>query len=148
LSPSALSSIDYNILALFGGGLALGEMLEETGLAAWMGSYLNVAGSVVPGGMPLTLVVATIFLSEIGSNTASVSIMVPIALGTSSELAIQPTVMGVALASGLGAMLPVSTPPNAIVYSTGRIKIGHMIRTGILVDLVGCFLVYLWLVGR
>jgi solute carrier family 13 (sodium-dependent dicarboxylate transporter), member 2/3/5 len=147
LSPGALTLIDFNLLALFAGGLALGQMLDASGIAGVIGSSLISFGGGVPGGEKLALILATVFLSEVGSNTAASSIMVPIALA-SAPAGTSPVVlvMAVALASGLGAMLPVSTPPNAVVYGTGKVPIGHMIRTGILVDVAGVCLVSAWAV--
>jgi sodium-dependent dicarboxylate transporter 2/3/5 len=100
---------------------------------------------IVPGSESVALILATVLLSEVGSNTAASSIMVPIALASVlTGASVTALVMSVALASGLGAMLPVSTPPNAVVYGTGKVPIRHMITTGIFVDVIGVMLVSVW----
>jgi solute carrier family 13 (sodium-dependent dicarboxylate transporter), member 2/3/5 len=131
--------IDWGITLLYGGGLALGEMTFSTGLA-------QAIGEGVTGWLPshsafaLTLLftAAAIVVSEAASNTASANMIVPIAIAVSQAAgirAIEP-VLGATLGASMGFMMPVSTAPNAIVYSSGYVPIGQMMRHGVFLDLV------------
>jgi sodium-dependent dicarboxylate transporter 2/3/5 len=140
--------IDWGIVLLFGGGLALGGLAFDTGLAramgegltAWLPSHTTVALTVLFTG-------AAIVLSETASNTASANMIVPIAIAVSQAAGVRPIepVLGATLGASMGFMMPISTPPNAIVYSSGYIPIGQMIRHGLLLDVTG-FLVIVFLV--
>ena len=134
------SRIDWGIMLLYGGGLALGELAFTTGLAKAMGEAVT---SWLPSHSTLSLTMlftgAAIVLSETASNTASANMIVPIAIAVSQAAGVSPIepVLGAALGASLGFMMPISTPPNAIVYSSGHIRIGQMIRSGVMLDLVG-----------
>jgi sodium-dependent dicarboxylate transporter 2/3/5 len=128
---------EWGVLLLFGGGIALSNLLEKTGAGTFM------AREIVQGvdGWPLLLVVATsllfvILLGEFSSNTATAALMVPIFYAVAVELGMAPSklVIPLALASSCGFMLPVATPPNAIVFATGRIPQRDMLRAGALLD--------------
>ena len=147
LDATALLRIDWTTLLLFGGGLSLGEMLFETGLARVLGEGLFTALPI--GGMFGTVLAATILavvVSEMTSNTASASLVVPIvlALAQAAQLDPVPPALAATVACSFGFMLPVSTPPNAIVYATGRVRIVEMVRYGIALDAVGILLVSGW----
>jgi sodium-dependent dicarboxylate transporter 2/3/5 len=89
-----------------------------------------------------------VLLSEFGSNTASASILIPILLGSNigtQHLSLTLVVCGVAFAASFGFMLPVSTPPNAIVFGTGKLKLSDMIRAGVLFDLLGIILIFIYI---
>jgi sodium-dependent dicarboxylate transporter 2/3/5 len=147
LDASALQRVDWSTLLLFGGGLSLGEMLFETGLARVLGEGLFAALPV--GGMFGTVLAATILavvVSEMTSNTASASLVVPIVLALAQAAGVDPVppALAATVACSFGFMLPVSTPPNAIVYATGRVRIAEMVRYGIAIDAVGILLVSGW----
>ena len=123
-----VAGIDWSTLLLFGGGLSMGALMYTTGLSNWMGSCLsNMIGSNP---------------SEI-SNTASTNLIGPIAITTAMSLGFSPipVAVGIALSSSLGFMMPVSTPPNAIVYSSGYVPITKMIKTGAIIDLIGIVII-------
>ena len=144
-------SIDWGTILLFGGGLCMGRVLMGSGLAEQMGrlAFANVGTSLLIAGS--AAVAFSIVMSELSSNTASTSIVVPVLLasfGTAAPEVILPLVVAAAVGASYGFMLPVSTPPNAIVYGTGRVKLRDMIQTGLLFDLTGCALIcffLLWL---
>ncbi len=138
------SKIEWGVVFLYGGGLALGELAFTTGLAgamgtgiaAWLPSHTTVALTVLFTGM-------AIVLSEATSNTASANMIVPIAIAVAIAAGIRPIepALGATLGASMGFMLPVSTPPNAIVYSSGYIPITAMMRYGVLLDVVGFFVI-------
>ena len=138
-----VKGIDWGTLLLFGGGLAIGGMVFSTGLSKWIGESLTSA----LGGSPseylfLTLfAVTSLLLSELTSNTAVANLMGPIAIATAVSLGFSPVPVCVvmALCTSLAFMLPVSTPPNAITYSSGYIPITKMIKAGVLLDIIGVF---------
>jgi solute carrier family 13 (sodium-dependent dicarboxylate transporter), member 2/3/5 len=132
--------IDWGIVLLYGGGLALGELAFTTGLARAMGegvtSWLPSHTTVV---LTLMFTAAAIVLSETASNTASANMIVPIAIAVSQAAGIRPIepVLGATLGASMGFMMPISTAPNAIVYASGYIPIGQMMRHGIVLDFAG-----------
>jgi sodium-dependent dicarboxylate transporter 2/3/5 len=140
-----VSGIDWGTLLLFGGGLAIGGMVFSTGLSQWIGESLTAA----LGGKPSEYIFLTVFavtallLSELTSNTAVANLMGPIAIATAVSLGFSPVPVCVvmALCTSLAFMLPVSTPPNAIVYASGYIPITKMIKAGVLLDIIGVFAV-------
>ncbi len=147
LDATSLQRIDWTTLLLFGGGLSLGEMLFETGLARVLGESLFTALPI--GGMFGTVLAATILavvVSEMTSNTASASLVVPIVLALAQAAGVDPVppALAATIACSFGFMLPVSTPPNAIVYATGRVRIAEMVRYGIALDVFGILLVSGW----
>ena len=133
--------IDWGTLLLLGGGIALGKMMVETGLADYVGR--GVIASVgdwakTPLGLTVATTTLVIFMTEITSNTATITMMLPVILGIAktSGLDPTPTALCVTIAGSLAFMLPVSTPPNAIAYGTGRIRIDQMVRVGLRLDLL------------
>jgi solute carrier family 13 (sodium-dependent dicarboxylate transporter), member 2/3/5 len=132
--------IDWGTIVLFGGGICLGGLLLSTGLGEAIADALRRAtGAHDALGVTALVVVLAVFLSESSSNTASATLIVPIAIALATRLDIDPTVPALAAtaASSLGFMLPVSTAPNAIVFGSGRIRLATMARYGLLLDLLG-----------
>ena len=132
--------IDWGVVLLYGGGFALGVLSFETGLADAIGR--GVAG-LVPFGGALGLLVGSVLmavlLSETTSNTASANMVVPVVISIARAAGVDPLepALGATLAASLGFMLPVSTPCNAIVYGSGHVPLGRMIRWGLALDLAG-----------
>jgi sodium-dependent dicarboxylate transporter 2/3/5 len=148
------ANIDWGTILLFGGGLALGELMFSTGLARWMGE--GIAGQLQANTvLGLTMLFAALgtILSETTSNTASAAMVVPVAIAVSQAAGVPPIqpVLAACLGSSLGFMLPVSTPPNAIVYGSGLVPAREMIRHGFVLDVVGwaaIVAVVMWIVPR
>jgi sodium-dependent dicarboxylate transporter 2/3/5 len=142
------SRIDWGIALLYGGGLSLGELAFSTGLAKAIGEGLT-AWSPAPSTLSLTVLftLVAIVLSETTSNTASANMIVPIAIAVSKAGGIDPLAPALAatLGASMGFMMPISTPPNAIVYSSGLIPLTAMMRYGVILDVIG-FLVIVTLV--
>jgi solute carrier family 13 (sodium-dependent dicarboxylate transporter), member 2/3/5 len=140
--------IDWGTLLLFGGGITLGELMFQTGLADALGrALLRLSGADSVWGITLAAVCISILVSETTSNTASATMVVPviIALAQAAGLNPLPPAIGATLGASWGFMLPVSTPPNAIVYATGMIPITRMIRAGALFDAAGALIIWLGL---
>ncbi len=142
-----LNRIDWPTIVLFAGGMCLGDLMNQSGLARALGENLV---SFAPASSPLLLtgsfVLLAILVSEATSNTASANMVVPVVLAVAKSLGVDP--VGPALAATaactFGFMLPVSTPTNAMAYATGRVSIGQMIRFGVVLDLIGAALLTLW----
>jgi sodium-dependent dicarboxylate transporter 2/3/5 len=151
--------MDWGTLLLLGGGLALGKLTLQTGLAEALGrGVLDVAGPLAqhPAGLLAAATVLVILLTEVTSNTATVSMMLPVIIGIAQASGFDagPTAVSVTLAASYAFMLPVSTPPNAMAYGTRLIRIDSMVRLGIRLDTVGVVLlvavgigVLPWLLG-
>jgi sodium-dependent dicarboxylate transporter 2/3/5 len=131
--------IDWGTVLLFGGGLAMGSLAFSTGLAEAMGTTV---ATWVPSHTPLAFTALftgfAVLLSEMTSNTASASMIVPVAIAVCQAAgvrAIEPA-LGATLGASVGFMLPISTPPNAIAYSSGHVPISAMVKHGVALDLV------------
>jgi sodium-dependent dicarboxylate transporter 2/3/5 len=125
--------LPWGVLLLFGGGLALAGAITSTGLAAWIGQAMSGMESWP---LPLTIVLLTavvIFLTELTSNTATAAAFLPLVASLALGLGENPLVLLVpaALAASCAFMLPVATPPNAIVYGSGHVTVPQMARAGI-----------------
>jgi solute carrier family 13 (sodium-dependent dicarboxylate transporter), member 2/3/5 len=141
--------IEWGVLLLFGGGFALGQQIWVTGLsntighgvAAWLGNPSE--GLLIAVG-----IVISILLSEATSNTASAQVMVPLMIGIAQSTGADPARVAVStcLACSLGFMLPISTPPNALAYGTGYVRISEMVKYGLILDIAGGIAV--WVISR
>jgi sodium-dependent dicarboxylate transporter 2/3/5 len=140
--------IDWGTIILFGGGLTLGSLMFSTKLADAVGSSLmTLTGAHTQWGITALAIFLGILMSETTSNTASANMVIPvmIAIAKSAGVSPLPPALGACLGASFGFMLPVSTPPNAIVYSSGRIPITQMIKTGIFFDISGFILILICL---
>jgi sodium-dependent dicarboxylate transporter 2/3/5 len=139
LTWSDAKRIDWGTILLFGGGLALGEAMFSTGLAKWVGEGL--AGSLQThtalGLIVLFTCIGTL-LTETTSNTAAANMLVPVAISVAQAAGVSPLqpAIAVCFAASLAFMLPVSTPPNAVVYGSGCVPLTKMIRHGLVLDLI------------
>ncbi|MBX3469007.1 MAG: DASS family sodium-coupled anion symporter [Planctomycetes bacterium] len=136
--------IDWGTLLLLGGGLALGDLMRRTGLVDVVG--VGVVRSLgIESLWVLTFVAALMAsgLSELISNTATATILLPVVIEVARQAGVDPLPPAIAATCGcsFGFMLPVSTPPNALVYGTGRIPISFMIKRGFMFDVAGAFII-------
>jgi sodium-dependent dicarboxylate transporter 2/3/5 len=132
--------VDWGTLILFGGGIALSDALFKTGLAALIaGSFVSVLGEPSTLVMLFAVVLLMALLTEVTSNTAVTSMMVPIIISIAMRIGENPVTLSIAAAVGasMAFMLPVATPPNALVYGTGYVSIKDMLKTGVVLDMVG-----------
>jgi sodium-dependent dicarboxylate transporter 2/3/5 len=135
--------IPWGVLILMGGGLALAHAFTSTGLDDWIASNLSVVS-----GMPfiviiLVFVTMAIVPSEMISNTATAALLIPIAASLATSLGINPLLLmaPVAIATSYGFIMPVGTPPNAIVYSSGYMTAKEMARAGLPLDIISIIMV-------
>ena len=137
----ASAGIEWGTLILFGGGLAMGGMMYKTGLSKWIGDLIvnSMGGDVSQVVLVAVFSVLALILSELTSHTAATNMIGPLAItiAVSAGLSPLPVAVGIALSASLGFMLPVSTPPNAIVYASGYVPITKMIKTGVYIDFIG-----------
>ena len=138
------AQIDWGTILLFGGGLSLGTLSSSTGLAQFVGEAIT---GLTPTNDVVSLAYAaalfTVVLSEMMSNTAATNIAIPIVISIAQASNVDPVTPAIAaaLAASVAVVLPVSTPPNAIVYASGRIRLTEMIKYGLLMDVLAVALV-------
>jgi solute carrier family 13 (sodium-dependent dicarboxylate transporter), member 2/3/5 len=134
----------WGILILFGGGLCLAQGLSNVGVIQAVGARIAEQSDSV-NWLLLGLITASIFLTEVMSNVALVQIFIPVVFGIATNLGMDPILLGlpVTLGASMAFMFPVSTPPNAIVFSSGHMKVKDMMRAGIVLNLVSVVVIYL-----
>lgn len=141
--------VDWGTILLFGSGLSLGSLMFKTGLAQVVGEGIfNFLGTRDVWTITAVAIVGGIVLSEFTSNAATATTLIPVTLTICIQAGVNPIppLMGVTLAASFGSALPVSTPPNAIIYSSGWIPVRRMIAAGIGLDIIAAVVV--WIVLR
>ena len=140
--PTAVR-LPWGVILLFGGGLSLAGAIQTTGLAEWLGD--GMAGLA---GAPLILIMfavtlLVIFLTELTSNTATVAALVPIMAALATSAGIDPLYLAVpvAMAGSSAFMLPVATGPNAVVFTTGYLRVPDMMRAGLWLNIIGAVVI-------
>ncbi|MBX3358445.1 MAG: DASS family sodium-coupled anion symporter [Phycisphaeraceae bacterium] len=148
--------LPWGVLLLFGGGLSLASALTATGVDAFIGHSLARMDGVPDLVLVAAVAAAILFLTEIASNTAIATVMMPVLAGAAAGLGVHPYLLMIpgCLAASLAFMMPVGTPPNAIVFSTGRVTMRQMVRAGFWLNLVSILVVTVvvyyagsWLLG-
>ncbi|WP_319536803.1 DASS family sodium-coupled anion symporter [uncultured Vibrio sp.] len=141
---------DWGVLILFGGGICLSNVLKETGTSVFLAHGLS--GFLEQAGVLLTIlavVAFVVFLTEFASNTASAALLVPVFATIAEALGMSPVILSalIAVAASCAFMLPVATPPNAIVFGTGHIKQKEMMRIGLVLNIacIGVLTLFAWL---
>lgn len=135
--------IPWGVILLFGGGLAIAAGFGDTGLAAWIGEQLQALAGVPMVLILLSVVVMTIFLTEVTSNTATTAMLMPILAGVAVGIGVHPfgLMIAAATAASFAFMLPVATPPNAIVFGSGYITLPQMAKVGVGLNIIGIILI-------
>ncbi len=150
LDWATASKLPWHILLLFGGGFALATGFKESGLSLWFGSQLAGVASLHPIVIILVISLIITFLTELTSNTATTEMILPILAGIAITTNINPLLLMIpaTMSASMAFMLPVATPPNAIIFGTSRISVGQMAKTGLFLNLVGAVVItammYLW----
>lgn len=136
-------NIPWGILILFGGGIALSSAFTVSGLSRWIGESLRYFSNFSPFWIIIIVSLAAIALTEVTSNTAAATIFMPIMGGLAVFLKVHPHILmiPVTISVSLAFMLPVSTPPNAVVFSSGYLEISDMVKAGAILDIIGCILI-------
>jgi sodium-dependent dicarboxylate transporter 2/3/5 len=140
-----MKRLPWGVLILFGGGLSLAVAVSDSGLALWLGQQLaplNVWGTAV---LVVASVALVIFLTELTSNLATTATLLPVMGAIAIQAGLPPMVLVVpiTIAASCAFMLPVATPPNAIVFSTGKLSIPQMVKAGIVLNIIGIIIVSL-----
>jgi sodium-dependent dicarboxylate transporter 2/3/5 len=139
----AAKAVPWGILLLFGGGLALAKGFEVSGLSGWIGSGFEALAGAPATGLVAVVVAVVAALTELTSNTATASMSLPIMASLARAIEVHPLLLMIpaALAASCAFALPVATPPNAIVYGSGRVPITQMIKAGLVMNLVALVLI-------
>ncbi len=139
----AAEEIPWEIILLFGGGFALASGFKESGLSTWFGEQLVFLKDVHPLILVFTISILVTFLTEVTSNTATVETLLPILAGLAVSTEVNPLLfmLPATVAGSLAFMLPVATPPNAIVFGSRRITVIQMAKTGFFLNLIGIVVV-------
>ena len=151
--PTALR-LPWGMLLLFGGGFTIAHAFQYTGLSGWTGKLLAGTGIEHPLAWVIGSCSLMTFLTELTSNMATLQVMLPVLARTSMQVEINPLVLMLpaTISATCAFMLPVATPPNAIVFASGHVSMARMIRSGILLNLIGIVLVttviYGWVLWR
>lgn len=140
-----MARLPWGVLILFGGGLSLAMAVSDSGLALWLGQQLaplNAWGTAV---LVVASVALVIFLTELTSNLATTATLLPVMGAIAIQAGLPPMVLvvPVTIAASCAFMLPVATPPNAIVFSTGKLSIPQMVKAGIVLNIIGIIIVSL-----
>ncbi|MDC1068617.1 SLC13 family permease [Candidatus Kapabacteria bacterium] len=143
LTNNEIKSLPWDILLLFGGGFALAKGFQISGLSELIGSYFSFLGGINPYVISFLVSLVIIFLTELTSNTATVNTFLPILASISVTLNIDPLILMIpaTIAASFAFMLPVATPPNAIIFSSGKLEIRDMMKAGLWLNLISAVLI-------
>ena len=146
LDWSQSDKLSWGLLILFGGGLSIAAQINSSGLGIWIGEGLSVLSNVPPIFLIFTVAALIIFLTEVTSNVATTSTFLPVFGAVAIGIGVLPVslTVPVCLAASCAFMLPVATPPNAIVYGSGKFTIATMMRAGFFLNIIGIFVVTLF----
>lgn len=146
ISWSEAVKMPWGIMILFGGGMALASAFQESGLAIWIGTQFNLLEALPVFLLIFILITCVNFLTEITSNLATTAMLLPILAPIALSIDMHPYVLLVAatVAASCAFMLPVATPPNAVVFGSGYLKISDMVKTGIWLNVISIVLLSLF----
>ncbi len=136
----------WGILLLFGGGITLANQLEKAGLIQQLGSWIAVYAGTNILLLIFLVTIISIFISEVMSNVAQVIVFAPVVAGIADALHISPLLLGIPMTLGAScaSMLPMGTPPNAIVFASGKLKLSDMVKTGFVMNIISTILITLF----
>lgn len=147
LEGDVIGKLPWRIVLLFGGGFALASGFTESGLSMWFGDQLKWISSYPPLIVVFCIALLMSFLTELTSNTATTEMLLPILAGLAVSIEVNPLLfmLPATFAASLAFMLPVATPPNAIVFGTNKLQIRDMIRTGFLINIISVIIISIWI---
>jgi sodium-dependent dicarboxylate transporter 2/3/5 len=152
MGPDVVKRLPWNIVLLFGGGFALAQGFQVTGLSTVIGSHFVGMADVSPFLMLVVICLGLTFLTEMTSNTATTEMILPILASVAVAMQTHPLLLMIpaTLSASCAFMMPVATPPNAIVFASGRVRVGEMARIGLFLNLIGVVIIALifYFVGR
>ncbi|XP_031994398.1 Na(+)/citrate cotransporter isoform X2 [Hylobates moloch] len=137
--------VPWGIVLLLGGGFALAKGSEASGLSVWMGKQMEPLHAVPPAAITLILSLLVAVFTECTSNVATTTLFLPIFASMSRSIGLNPlyVMLPCTLSASFAFMLPVATPPNAIVFTYGHLKVADMVKTGVIMNIIGVFCVFL-----
>jgi len=143
MGPDVIKNIPWNIVILFGGGFALAKGFQVTGLSTLIGNEFAGLAGMSPIVMILIICFGLTFLTELTSNTATTEMILPILASVAFAMKANPLLLMIpaTLSASCAFMMPVATPPNAIVFGSGRIKIAEMARVGVFINVIGVLVI-------
>jgi sodium-dependent dicarboxylate transporter 2/3/5 len=143
MSPDVMKRLPWNIVILFGGGFALAKGFQVTGLSTVVGNHFAGLAGISPIIMILLIFLTLTFLTELTSNTATTEMILPILASVAVAINMNPLFLMIpaTLSASCAFMMPVATPPNAIVFGSGRISISEMARVGVFLNLLGVIII-------
>ncbi|ASU82099.1 anion transporter [Nocardiopsis gilva YIM 90087] len=149
LDWESVTKLPWGILLLFGGGLSLSTQFGESGLSEWIGAGVGALSTVPVWVLVLAVAALVLLLTELTSNTATAATFLPVMGGVAVGMGmdVMTLIVPAVLASSLAFMLPVATPPNAIVFGSGHVTIAQMMRGGIWLNLIALFLILVVMYG-
>lgn len=152
LGASSFEKLPWSIVLLFGGGFALAEGFQVTGLSTLIGNKMYVLSGIHPIIMIAAICFSLTFMTELTSNTATTQMVLPILASVAIAMQLNPLLLMIpaTLSTSCAFMMPVATPPNAIVFGSGRIRIFEMAKVGVFINLIGIPVItaYFYFVGR
>ena len=147
-----INNLPWNIVLLFGGGFALARGFTESGLSGHIGQQFIDMQGLDPAALVAGISAIVVFLTEVTSNTATSQILLPVVASVARQIEVNPLLLmlPVTLSASMAFMMPVATPPNAIVFASGRLLIRDMIKTGFIINIIAIILITMqtWFIGR
>ncbi|MGF1612860.1 MAG: SLC13 family permease [Gammaproteobacteria bacterium] len=145
MDATVFKNLPWGIIILFGGGFALAEGFQVSGLADYLGSRLQLLAGFPPLLMIALICLSLTFLTEVTSNTATAQMILPILASVGVAMGENPMLLMIpaTLSASCAFMMPVATPPNAVVFGSGRVAIGDMVKTGFVINLLGVVIITL-----
>jgi solute carrier family 13 (sodium-dependent dicarboxylate transporter), member 2/3/5 len=143
IDKATFAKLPWHIVLLFGGGFALATGFKDSGLSTWVGGQLSWVSGMHPLIVILMISLLVTFLTELTSNTATTEMILPILAGLAVSIEVNPLFLMIpaTLSASMAFMLPVATPPNAIIFGTNRISIADMAKTGLIINLAGAIII-------
>jgi sodium-dependent dicarboxylate transporter 2/3/5 len=143
MGPDVIPRLPWDIVILFGGGFVLAAGFQQTGLAQIIGQQFGAVGHLPPFVMMLLVCLMLTFLTELTSNTATTEMILPIlaAIGVATQTNPLALMIPATISASCAFMMPVATPPNAIIFGSGRLRVGEMARAGIVLNLLGALVI-------
>lgn len=145
MQADVVRKLPWDIVILFGGGFALAKGFQVTGLSAYIGNQFNSLAGTSPLMMIVAICSGIIFLTELTSNVATTEMILPVLASVAVAMQTNPLLLMIpaTLSASCAFMFPVATPPNAIVFGSGRVRISDMVRAGFIINIVGVVIISL-----
>jgi sodium-dependent dicarboxylate transporter 2/3/5 len=143
MGPDVIPRLPWDIVLLFGGGFVLAAGFQRTGLAEIIGTQFQALASLPTFALVLLVCLMLTFLTELTSNTATTEMILPVLAAIAVATQVHPLLLMIpaTLSASCAFMMPVATPPNAIIFGSGRLSVGEMARVGIVLNLVGALVI-------